>query len=50
MRFKGALVPHVLRREIDGNHTLVGECYVYGIMDSEVLSFRDLVEETITIK
>lgn len=33
----GAPVPHVLRRK-DGYYTLVGECYVHGVMGGEALA------------
>jgi hypothetical protein len=33
----GAIVPFVLRRAINGEFELVGEAYVYGIMDGEFL-------------
>ena len=33
----GAIVPFVLRRAINGTFELVGEAYVYGIMDGEFL-------------
>ncbi len=38
----GAPVPHVLRKRDDGGYTLVGECYVHGIMAGEALAHLDL--------
>ena len=35
--FLGAPVPHILRKK-DGYHTLVGECYVHGVMSGEALA------------
>ncbi|KAF2267480.1 hypothetical protein CC78DRAFT_416448, partial [Lojkania enalia] len=32
---KGANVPFVLRRGVEGRYKLVGECYVHGIMRGE---------------
>lgn len=34
----GSEVPHVLRQQDDGTYTVVGECYVHGIMHGEALS------------
>lgn len=36
--FKGGDVPFVLRDVGNGYHQLVGECYVHGIMDGELMS------------
>jgi hypothetical protein len=36
--FLGAPVPQVLRKNNDGYYTLVGECYVHGIMGGEALA------------
>jgi hypothetical protein len=35
--FLGAPVPIILRPHSGGNYNLVGECYVYGVMDGEAL-------------
>ncbi|KAK3983887.1 het-6-heterokaryon incompatibility protein, partial [Cladorrhinum sp. PSN332] len=37
----GSKVPHVIRRDGD-IYRFVGECYVYGIMDGEVLQGIDV--------
>ncbi|KAK3367713.1 heterokaryon incompatibility protein-domain-containing protein [Podospora didyma] len=34
----GAPVPHILRKQADGDYILVGECYVHGIMGGEALA------------
>jgi hypothetical protein len=49
---KGAQVPHVLRRaeQEDGRYVLVGECYVHGMMDGEVVEASNLEEITIVIE
>lgn len=35
--FHGATVPFVLRREVNGEYRLLGEAYVYGIMDGQFM-------------
>ncbi|KAH7133333.1 heterokaryon incompatibility protein-domain-containing protein [Dactylonectria estremocensis] len=46
----GAKTPIALRRRPEGDGwTLVGECYVHGIMDGEVLEDDELEEEEFTI-
>lgn len=37
---KGCNVPLVLRHNDDGSHTLVGECYIQGLMNGEALEFQ----------
>jgi len=45
----GSDVPHVLRNDREGNHLLVGEAYVHGLMHGEVITqWRDgLLNETL---
>jgi hypothetical protein len=38
----GAYVPFVLREEKDGFYRLVGECYLHGVMDGEVMKEQDI--------
>lgn len=38
MILKAVQTPYVLRLRRDGGYTLVGECYVYGVMDEEAAS------------
>ncbi|KAF2759826.1 hypothetical protein EJ05DRAFT_311340 [Pseudovirgaria hyperparasitica] len=35
--FKGAIVPFTLRPKLDGTYELLGEAYVYGAMDGELM-------------
>jgi hypothetical protein len=41
---RGAEIPLVLRRDNDGNSTLIGEAYVDGIMDGELLATHPEIE------
>lgn len=41
--FLGATVPHVLRPNIDGTYTLIGECYIDGVMNGG--AFRDAIDQ-----
>lgn len=41
----GAPVPFVLRKKVEEDHQLIGEAYVYGIMDGEFLRKGDAVSE-----
>ena len=48
--FFGALVPFVVRpHKSSGSYQLIGECYVHGIMDGEILQMPGLETEEITI-
>lgn len=38
----GAVVPFVLRESSDGYFKLIGECYIHGIMDGEVMKKPDM--------
>jgi hypothetical protein len=40
--FFGGCVPFVLRECGDGTFRLVGECYIYGIMDGEAMKREDI--------
>jgi hypothetical protein len=35
--FLGATTPFVIRKKENGSYTLIGECYVYGIMNGEAI-------------
>ena len=41
----GGKVPYVLRKrldsELEGSYTFVGECYVHGVMDGQLLQDND---------
>jgi hypothetical protein len=39
---KGANTPHVLRRDKDGHHALVGEAYLHGYMNGEAFTRDDI--------
>lgn len=39
--FLGAQVPFVIRERGDGKYQLIGECYVHGIMDGELIKVAD---------
>jgi hypothetical protein len=43
--FFGAEVPFILRKLSSGGYHFVGECYVHGIMDGEVLRGEYTLEE-----
>ena len=48
--FLGGSVPFVIRERDNGNYSLVGECYVHGLMDGEALDMvldYDWLEEDI---
>lgn len=36
--FNGAVVPYLLRPQVDRTYWWVGECWINGIMDGEILS------------
>jgi hypothetical protein len=40
--FLGASVPHVIRDDGDGYFKLVGECYMHGTIDGEIMTREDL--------
>ena len=47
--FMGSTVPFAIRRRANGNYTLIGECYIHGLMDGEALDVlldRDDLEES----
>lgn len=41
--FRGAAVPHVLRRDGLDSFKLLGECYMHGLMRGEAANFEDCV-------
>ena len=47
--FLGGSVPRVVRQE-DHEHTLVGECYMHGIMDGELMQTTHLPVQDIIVK
>jgi hypothetical protein len=47
--FDGAKVPHVIRRSERGTFKLIGECYVQGLMNGEVLALAGLQREEISL-
>lgn len=47
--FFGATVPYVLRARDEGDYTLVGEAYVYGVMQGELVEEGDYPKENFTI-
>ncbi|SPO07270.1 uncharacterized protein DNG_09964 [Cephalotrichum gorgonifer] len=48
--FLGAEVPTVVRPTDEGTYTVVGECYISGVMDGEVLLGKDGEEEDIILE
>ncbi|KAG4259320.1 hypothetical protein FPRO03_12996 [Fusarium proliferatum] len=38
--FYGSDVPFVVRKEAEGKYSLVGECYIHGIMEGEAIKFE----------
>jgi hypothetical protein len=46
--FFGARVPYIIRK-ISKSFRLVGECYVYGVMDGEFMRFLENEEEQLDI-
>ncbi|KAJ3528242.1 hypothetical protein NM208_g7335 [Fusarium decemcellulare] len=48
--FIGAQVPHVLRPTGKGTYELMGECYLHGVMDGEVLAAENMAAETIVLE
>ncbi|KAL3606787.1 hypothetical protein FPOAC2_01752 [Fusarium poae] len=45
----GGKMPFLMRRREGGTWMLVGECYVHGMMDGEVLGFKGLREEEFVV-
>lgn len=39
--FLGAQVPFIVRKRDNGNYQLIGDCYVHGIMDGELMKAAD---------
>ncbi|KAK4986681.1 hypothetical protein LTR50_005126 [Elasticomyces elasticus] len=48
--FTGSHVPFIVRPHQDQSYQLVGECYVHGIMQGEVLRMNNILEEPITLR
>ncbi|KAK4960681.1 hypothetical protein LTR28_005030 [Elasticomyces elasticus] len=48
--FTGSHVPFIVRPHRDQSYQLVGECYVHGIMQGEVLRMNNILEEPITLR
>ncbi|KAF4988142.1 hypothetical protein FDECE_15172 [Fusarium decemcellulare] len=48
--FIGAQVPHMLRPTGKGTYELMGECYLHGVMDGEVLAAGNMAAETIVLE
>lgn len=48
--FKGGRVPYVIRPRGDGSYTLVGECWVEGLMEGEAVEAPDFKLEEIVLK
>jgi hypothetical protein len=47
---RGWSVPYALRPQPSGSYTLVGECYIHGIMHGEMLNGMDRKEEVFNIE
>lgn len=49
--FHGGVVPFVTRRseERDGSYRLIGQCYMWGMMQGEGTAYEELVEETVRL-
>lgn len=47
--FKGGRIPYIIRPRTDGTYTLVGECWVQGLMHGEALKLPGYKTETITL-
>lgn len=49
--FHGGIVPFITRRneEKEGTYTLVGQCYIWGMMQGEGTSYDELVQETVRL-
>jgi hypothetical protein len=48
--FKGARVPHVIRPRDDGAYTLVGECWVQGLMEGAAVDLPGFEFEKIVLR
>ena len=46
----GADIPYVLRPGADGSHELIGEAYVQGIMDGEVMQMEQIPVQDIALR
>ena len=47
--FLGSRVPHVIRPYGNEEYTLVGPCYLHGVMDGEAMAMNDFREEIIVL-
>jgi hypothetical protein len=48
--FSGSEVPFFLRADGTDHYTLIGECYLHGIMDGEAIAIGDLVKQSFKIR
>ena len=49
--FEGARLPYVLRRTADGDaHTIIGHCFIHGIMFGEVIAGNEILLENIILR
>lgn len=48
--FKGSRVPYVIRRQTDGSYTLIGECWVQGLMDGEAVEADEFELEELVLR
>ncbi len=47
--FYGGSLPYVIRPCGEGRYTLIGDCYVNGLMYGEAMDMEDVKTETITL-
>ena len=43
--FLGGAAPFVIRKNVSGHYSLVGECYIHGSMDGEAIDMESVEEE-----
>ncbi|KAH8689770.1 heterokaryon incompatibility protein-domain-containing protein [Phaeosphaeriaceae sp. PMI808] len=48
--FFGGRVPYAIRSCGDGHYTLVGECYIHGIMEGEAMKMKELETEEFALR